>query len=371
MQSLDVLDTKPKVQLNVVETSGNARERGLQYGRKCKGLIDRFVDALYVSYKESHGRSKNQLLLQAKRYVPFLEEYSSEVAEEIRGIAEGAGRAYEELVMTVAYYEIGETRSSLPVQGCTALAATGKGTVDGTVYIGQTWDDNLAYWWDGQINTLLNMRCDSGLNILAYTYPGIPPAAGLNSEGISLCWNSLHCEQAAVGVPTYAIVREVLGARRIGDAIGAITRAKRAESFNMMIADKDGEVYDIEATPNELDILYATKFISHANHFKSRKLRIQRDTILDILPDTIVRDNRMSKLLEQNCGNIDLDKSMQLLRDHVNYPHSICKHAHKTRRLIFDLTYASWVLVPAKREMWITHGIPCQSEFVRYSAQSS
>jgi len=296
-----------------------------------------------------------------------MEEYSPEVADEIKGIAQGAGRTYEELAMALAYYEIGETRTNVGSHGCTAFGATGKATTNGTTYIAQTWDDNLAYWWNGEISVMLKMSCDSGLRLITYTYPGIPCGAGLNSEGISLCWNSLHCEQSKVGVPTYAIIREILAQKRIGDVIRAVTQAKRAESFNVMIADKHGELYDIEATPSEVDIFYGTNYISHANHFTSKKLKIQRDTIFEVLPDTVVRQNRINKLLERSCGDLDLEKSMELLRDHVNYPHSICKHAHKTRRLIFDLTYASLLMAPAKGEVWVTHGLPCENEYVRHT----
>jgi len=361
----EVLDTRPKSELKVVETRGNAYERGFHYGEKTRALVDRFLSQLYASYNELYGMSKDQLLIEARKYIPFIESYSPEVMNEIKGIAEGVGKNVEEIAMAVAYYDISEARSQAR-GGCTAFAATGQATVGRQTYIGQSWDDCLEFWWDGEINIVIKSECNSGMKVLAYTIPAIPAGAGLNSEGIALCWNSMHCEQREVGVPTYVIIREVLNQRTIGDALGAIVRAKRAESFNFLIADSNGEIYNIEATPNDLDIMYADDYFVHANHFTSSKIKVKEDKNLELMPDTIVRHNRMNKLLKENRGSIDLKKLMEFLRDHVNFPWSICKHADKNRRIPFDLTYSAWVMVPATREMWITHGIPCESQFSKY-----
>jgi len=361
----EVLDTRPKSELKVVETKGNAYERGFHYGEKTRALVDRFLSQLYASYNELYGMSKDQLLIEARKYIPFIESYSPEVMNEIKGIAEGVGKNVEEIAMAVAYYDISEARSQAR-GGCTSFAATGQATVGRQTYIGQSWDDCLEFWWDGEINVVIKSECNSGMKLLAYTIPAIPAGAGLNSEGIALCWNSMHCEQREVGVPTYVIIREVLNQRTIGDALGAIVRAKRAESFNFLIADSNGEIYNIEATPNDLDIMYADDYFVHANHFTSSKIKVKEDKNLELMPDTIVRHNRMNKLLKENRGSIDLKKLMEFLRDHVNFPWSICKHADKNRRIPFDLTYSAWVMVPATREMWITHGIPCESQFSKY-----
>jgi len=361
-KTVEVLDTRPKAPLRFISTSGSPYERGYQYGEQLSSVIGRFVDYLVVSYNKLLGRSRDQLLHEARKYSPFIESYSPEIYEEIKGISEGSGRTLDEIVMAIAYYEISESRSG----GCTGFASTGRATADGYPVIGQTWDDCIEYWWDGDISVLLSMTPKSGPNILAYTYPAIPAAAGTNSAGITICWNSIHNEESQLGVPTYVIVRDILMQRSIGDALGSVIRAKRAESFNFMLSDENGELYDVEATPSDMDIMYSDDVLVHANHFVSKKLKVKDDKILAVLPDTVVRHNRMQKLLKHNYGSINLEKGFEMLRDHVNYPWSICKHADKNRRIIFDFTYASWVIMPSRRELWITHGIPCESEYQKY-----
>ena len=343
--------------LALLELSGGAYERGQKYGAKFKRLIARMIEDEF--YKEFQGKvTKNELVRRAKKYAPFVEGYSPEIAEELKGMAEGSGRSYEEIVMVNAL----EERDSLRGRRCTAFASTGKATRDGKTYIGQNWDGLESEWWGGELGLLLTVKQKEGVDILDYTNPGILASAGVNSKGISICWNTVPRLELKVGVPTYIIVAEVLRQKTIGDAIDAVIRAKRAGCFNFLIADET-ELYDIEATPTDIDIAYSDEQIVHANHFVSQKF-YSKQTIpnSDIgMASTIVRHNRMNTLLKQKFGQIGLDDCKGFLKDHVNYPASICRHPD------YGLTLDSWVVVPAEMEFWIAHGPPCQHEFEKYT----
>jgi isopenicillin-N N-acyltransferase-like protein len=293
-----------------------------------------------------------------------MNEYSPAFFDELQGIAQGAEREFEEIVMLNTYYEIYERYPFSPK--CTSFALANSATLDRTTYIGQNGDDNADWYWNGEMPALLKHECDSGPNILTFTYPGLPISAGINSEGISLCWNSMHCEESKIGVPTTAIAAEILHQSRIGDALEAILRAERAESFNFVIADADGEIYDVEATPDDTDIIYVDDYIGHGNNFVSKKLHVKRDSIAHVQYDTIVRTNRMNKLLKEKYGSFDLAKAMDLLKDHVNYPKSICRHLALGEKLSW-ITYGSFIMVPAKKEMWVCHGNPCQNQFSKHT----
>jgi isopenicillin-N N-acyltransferase like protein len=343
--------------LSLLELSGDAYERGQKYGAQFKRLIARMIEEEF--YKEFQGKvTKDELLRRAKRYAPFVEGYSPEIAEELKGMADGSGRSYEEIVMVNAL----EERDSLRGRGCTAFASAGKATKDGKTYLGQNWDGSESEWWGGELGLLLTVKRKEGVDILDYTNPGILACAGVNSKGISICWNTVPRLDLKVGVPTYIIVAEVLRQKTIGDAINAVIRAERAGCFNFVIADET-ELYDIEATPTDIDIAYSDEHIAHANHFVSQKFYSkQAIPNSDIgMASTIVRHNRMSTLLKQKFGRIGLDDCKEFLKDHVNYPASICRHPD------CGLTLDSWVIVPADREFWIAHGPPCQHEFEKYT----
>ena len=166
------------------------------------------------------------------------------------------------------------------------------------------------------------------------------------------------------GVPTYIIVAEILRQETLGDALDAVLRADRAGCFNFVITD-DTELYAIEATPNDVDVFYSGEYMGHANHFVSDRFRSKQSTESS---SSIVRHNRMNRLLKENFGEIDLQTCMSFFRDHVNYPSSICCHPvddpdPKQRWLTLD----SWISIPSKREFWIAHGSPCENEFTRFS----
>jgi isopenicillin-N N-acyltransferase-like protein len=74
----------------------------------------------------------------------------------------------------------------------------------------------------------------------------------------------------------------------------------------------------------------------------------------------------MKRILEENCGRIDMNTCIGALRDHVNYPHSICRHPMPEEK-ITSMTYDSWVMIPAKKEWWIARGPPCLNEYKKYT----
>lgn len=357
------VDKRVYPRVEVLELSGSAYERGKKYGEKCETLVNRQISLLYSAAKQKKNWSKERLLREARKYLPFVEDYSPEIADEMRGLADGAKVKYEEIGALIAYYELGESLLS-----CTCFAATGKATVDGETYIGQNWDGGIGGWWDGEESLLLRIIRDTDPNVLTFVDIGFPVGYGLNSHGLALVWNSLHCEESQFGVPTYIIVREVLQQKTIGDAIGAILRAKRAESFNFIIADENGEIYNFECTPNNFVLTYAEKYIGHANHFT--KLKVGKDLILEEAPkygmSTLIRHNRINKLLSQRCGSIDLKTLMEMLKDHANYPNSICCHSRDSGGKVTGITFSSSVMLPAKREMYVAHGNPCRNTFYKY-----
>jgi len=353
-----------KGQQKLVTCSGSPSDRGNQYGNACKDLITRLVQAHFSYYAKNFHMDKDQVLKEARKYVPFIDEYSPDIMEEIRGTAEGAGVSLDELVMVIAFPEMYYPRL---FQHCTAFAVGGDATVGGEVYVGQNEDEGLDPWLNGECSVLVNVNRKEGPEVLTYTYAGVPSMKGMNSAGIALCINAVICEQSQLGVPGLVVTREVLYQKTIGDAIGAIARAKRANSLNYVIADTNGELYDIESTPNDYDYIYSDKMIVHANHFLSQRLKIERDMIKESLSNSIIRQNRMQRLQQGKAGRIDLKSLMSVLRDHVNYPNSICCHPDPAKaEHLRSKTLDSIIWVPKKKEAWLAKGPPCETQYYQY-----
>ncbi len=358
------MSTRQNNSLKLMESSGTAYERGLQYGEEAKDSINRLVDYMLDLLKERNGLSKNEVVAYVRKHVPYIELYSEEIATELKGIAEGSGRMYEEIILESMHEEFAD---HLPK--CTAFAATGKATINGETYFGQNWEGSAEPdpCWNGNMPVLRSVKSGSGPDYLAWAYPGQLAGAGLNANGIGLSWNSVPRLEIKVGVPTYIIIAEALRQKTIGNALWAIIRAPRAGCFNFVLGNET-EIYNIEATPSDIDIYAPAEYLAHTNHYVSNKFYPKQDIVEAeslVWNCTFFRYGRMNRLLHDNCGSIDLKKCQEFLKDHVNYPNSICHHPDPE---ISDevITWGSWVMVPAKRECWIAHGNPCKNEFKKY-----
>lgn len=361
-----------RAELRVVEFSGTSWEIGFQHGTQLKGLAERMLKN-QIYDRVGKEVSKEQLLNHARKHTPFIEEYSPESFEKLRGISEGSGISVDELVLLNMAEElstdpVAKQFSPLNSAHCTSFGATGSATKDGETYIGQNWDYLSELYWNGEGPFIQRERRKSGPSVTAYNAPGFLAWAGMNSNGIALSWNSLPRVSLKVGVPTYVIIDELLRAKNIGEALAAVERANRAGVFNFVIADENGEVYDVEATPEEVNFSYHDTILGHANHFVNLE-RAQETHFRSWLKpdggrspnlDTIVRHNRMNKMLKDAQGRIDLEACEGFLRDHVNSPSSICIHDAEGCK---GFTWESWVMVPRKRQWWIARQPQCQNEY--------
>jgi isopenicillin-N N-acyltransferase like protein len=342
----------------VLDITGLPYERGKKYGEKKKKEIKHFIEYIYGNEKIK----KNDILAYVKKYINYIENYSEVIFQEMQGVAKGADILLEEIVMISMH----EEKSGFSKHNCTSFAVSDSVSLTGATYIGQTWDIDFILCKEAN-PFLLIFRQEKGPDFLSFTYPGMIAGAGINTDGISLVWNSVPRLKLKTGVPTYVIIEEVLRQKTIGAALAAVMRAERAGCFNFLIADKT-EIYDIEATPFDLNIDYSEKYIGHANHYVSEKFRDRQDiTAIGKKFDasSIIRHNRINRLLKENEGKIDLSMTMDFMKDHVNYPHSICRHAAMKGEGSI-MTCASFTMIPAQGELWISKGPACENDFNKY-----
>lgn len=354
---------KKENKFELLEITGSSYDRGKKYGEVKKDSIDKLVKYLYKIYS-NNKEAKESIIEHVRKHIPYIKEYSKEIFKELQGIADGSDKLLEEIIMI----HIHEEKSGFSSHNCTTFAATGRATLNQETFIGQTWDisKNLC---ENTGAFLLKERINDSLDILAYTYAGMLSGAGMNSKGISLVWNSVPRLGIKIGVPTYIIIAEILRQEKIGDALASIFRAKRAGCFNFLISDET-EIYSIEASPNDVDISYSDSYFAHANHFLSDRLKEKQDiekVAKEYSASTVIRQNRINRMLREKAGSIDLEGCKDLMYDHVNHPESICRHPDpnkaKDKRII---TCSSFVMRPSNKELWITNGPACENKFQKY-----
>ena len=112
--------------MKMVRVSGSHREMGRQLVEACAPEIHRMLDvyraSLQTAYNELH-LTWPEAMLQASKYYPFAREHTPQYVEELEGMAEAAGVAFDELMVVNCIEAI--TSDALHL-GCTSLAVSGE-----------------------------------------------------------------------------------------------------------------------------------------------------------------------------------------------------------------------------------------------------
>jgi isopenicillin-N N-acyltransferase like protein len=142
-----------------------------------------------------------------------------------------------------------------------------------------------------------------------------------------------------------------------------VVQTDRCCSTNFLIGHADGEIIDIEATPDYCSYIYPENgVVTHANHLV-RETRIASQ-FERIAPHSLYRANRLERLLRRSSGKIGIDTIHISLSDHFSSPASICRHPDTTlpeaKRVI---SVAAAAIDLNTRTLFVTDGPPCQSAF--------
>ncbi len=169
----------------------------------------------------------------------------------MRGIAEGAGAPFEDVLAINVRTEVMFAASvRQAVGGCSGFAALPEAAGDGHTLVGRNWDW-LLHAFDTVV--VLETRRDDGPDFATVVEAGLLAKTGLSSAGIGLVTNALVSSDDAgrPSVPYHVVLRAILDAETISDALAAIRRGSRSSSANYLVAYEDGVAVDVEATPGD------------------------------------------------------------------------------------------------------------------------
>ncbi len=300
--------------------------------------------------------SQERFRRRAAQFQPMFGRYCPHLLEEMRGLAEGAGIAFED---AMACSIRGELRSA-HAEGCTAYAIGRGGTAQHEVIAGQNADMGsnmipLAY--------LLHLRPRDKPEVLIWTFGGMLGYHGMNSAGVAHFSNALNGgPRSQFGMPEYVYERMMLECRSLEQVIDVLRKLPLASNENFMISDRQGNIADVEATTAGLELLrdQGAGYLAHTNHFLSQRYATAENLKLR-LADSVPRLDRIKALIQLRYGSIEVDDIKRFLRDHSGNPTGICRHGGGMR------TVVSMISEPAQRRMHVAFGNPCEHEYVTYS----
>jgi isopenicillin-N N-acyltransferase-like protein len=349
-------------QFRYVKISGKPFERGYQLGNLCKKEIDNTINSYRKIFKKYANIDKDQIKKLATPFIDIIANYDSEIMEEISGIANALGYPIEEIVAINARTEL---MSQGALEGCTTIALLPEVTRDKSIWIGQNWD------WIPMLKEsmiLLEIEQPERPTILMLTEAGIVGKIGINSKGIGVCLNILFSKDIPnIGIPVHVILRGILNAETLGKAIGAVLKIGSGGCSYFLIGSREEEAIGIEVGFHDAEVIYPTEgILTHANHFVG--LKIQRNDRGRIMyPDTLIRDRRALRLLWPNRNSLAIEDLKRVFRDHMNYPHSICRHPDpKGNNLEEIITLVSIIMNLKSGEVYIAEGPPCLNEYTSF-----
>jgi isopenicillin-N N-acyltransferase-like protein len=131
-----------------VRVQGKPRERGRQYGEQARERVGRSIAAYRDVFRHYAGWSWSKVTREARRYEEHIAAYGAAYLEELRGIADGAGVAFEDVLAINTRTEVmfaararDAARVSARAPGeCSAFCVLPEASADAHTLIGQNWD---------------------------------------------------------------------------------------------------------------------------------------------------------------------------------------------------------------------------------------
>jgi isopenicillin-N N-acyltransferase-like protein len=350
-----------------IRVSGGPHERGRQLGAQAADRMARSIDIYREIFEHYAGWEWDQVTAHAAHYRPKIEAYEPRYLQEIDGMAAGSGLdARDLLAINVRTEVMFAAVARQAAQECTAFIALPEATADDHVLIAQSWD-----WKPQMVDTVIVLEAEQeeGPNFVSVVEAGLLAKTGLNSAGIGLATNALVSDQdvGAPGIPYHVILRAILDAETMSDALGAVLRLPRSSSANYLIAHRDGLAINVEAAPGDYSRAYLQYpeggIFVHTNHFAAPDFDL-KDVTLWSGPDSPFRRYRMATLLEAAHGDLDAHAAQALFRDHVNYPSGICTHPDPRLEPTEQFaTVAAVIMDLNASKLWVSDGFPCQARF--------
>ncbi len=339
----------------VLPVRGTYREVGFQIGTAMRPALHALMEQMRK--RVPAGLTYEDLVRQGRVFLAYSRGVYPQYVEELEGIAEGAELPLEELFLGMCE-ELWE--SSLWRRGCTDFAARGRATVDGSTLLAHT-NDMPPDMEDRLV--ILRVQAGDEPEFLAVTDAGLSISAGFNAAGIALTGNEVSARDVRPGVPRLLIVRAIMAARRLGEAMDACLLPQRASNYNNIIADPWGEVYSVEGSATDAEALYIDgDILAHTNHYLSPTMRAM-EADRNGIGGSILRYHRAMHLLRENFGQLSPERFQAMLADHANYPVSICKHGIET------VTVFSIIIDVGRRRAWIGRGRPCETIWTEHQLE--
>ena len=342
--------TTPGQQFPLIEVSGTSYEMGYQHGAQAAELVRRYL----IWIEKLTGKPRDELCANAMSFLPAIHALSPSLADEIEGLAEGAGISEEEAVLC----QVRAHAASLNDGACTAFALTGPATADGRPLAGQNQDLEPEY---SDVAIVLRVKPRDGRpRALMFTFAGQLGYSGMNEHGLAHFGNALYGFEWRPALPQYMLKRILLEQRTVAECTDLLGSHRSCAAHNVVMCDGQGSIADIEVRPEAASVFDDDRpgWRVHTNHYLTRDFIGYED---GTLPDSPGRLDRLRLLIREQWGDITADTMKAILADHDGDPAGICRHGAAGLHSI-----SGYVAEPSKGVLHIRRGHGCLGAWTAY-----
>jgi len=333
-------------------------ERGLEFGEHFRAEIAATVGA-YRRLFAARATTPFDVDEWAERAWESIRARAPEHADEIAGIAEGAGRPVRELAAVNARTELLVAANPTGTTECSTVVSL---PPDGPPVAVQTWD-----WYDAMSDGWLHWTIPhpDGRRVETVTEFGMLAKIGVNGYGVGVMLNMLHHENDAkaaaeesVGYPVHLLSRAILdGAGDLAEA-RRIAAAETSASTSLTVLDRAGAAATIELFPGGPGLLEPEGgVLVRTNHFVSDA---GRDGCIasSIGPSTAVR---RAALLEAFAASPPASAAeVVAAMTHHHELGGVCAHPDRaTDPLLWHRTLATVAIDVERSRLDVRPGGPC------------
>lgn len=321
------------------------------------------------------GYQKKELIKKAMKQEGLL---NSPRLEEIKGIGDGVGMEYPEVLAYNLFHNIAFS------EGCTVLMAVGKASATGdTIFLknsdkvgSETYVGPNSYR-NKEINVIVVINPKEGNKIIGVAAAGtIALKMGLNDRGVATGSNISRTKELAVrGAEKDSIQIKALDR-------GALMREGLEKGKNALEAAQailPGLLESPMSTPGNIEFADAREALIIEGSYREVATEIVRDDVAArsncfVLLKTLNREDDLSsicryvrclELLNRHKGKVTLEKMIEFSMDHANGPgpNSICRHGvHFSEETslsaaVMEINGKS----PEKSKIMIALGKPCHA----------
>jgi len=320
---------------------------GRQIGEQLRDYIPPILDELKILENYSRPAHREQ----AQRLLRNMHRDAPHLVEEMEGIAEGSGIAFETIL---TYNSIAEMWRA---EGCTDV---GFADAPEGVVIGKTNDigENKAHY---HIPHLLTPR--AGERLLFCTWPGtVWVNAGVNESGLGIASASVASkEMEPEGIISNSVYRLAIErARDLEQGLRFLREVRfMCHPFNVVLGDAHGGLAAVERTVFKMAVRRPESGgVFAANHWEEAETAPLCTIPEPVLSNSKRRHENLRRLVRTAPHTVE--GMMAIVRDH-NPSGGVCQHGDAGMH-----SSAGYVVVPAQRRIWFAYGRPCEVEFERY-----